>query len=134
MLRHTTRLGVVCLLSSLALSQSTPVVSSVSPNFGPVGTSVTISGSGFGDDQGSSTLSICNAPVTPSTWSDTSIIASVPAPDEAAGICDAIVIVNGTGSPGGTPASRFDVSPPSISGPSITFGAPGDMVFIQGSN
>jgi hypothetical protein len=123
---------VVCGVE-VAYGQGTPSVTSVSPNFGPVGTSVTISGTGFGADQGSSTLTICNTQVTPSSWSDTSIVASIPTPYDDTGVCYAVVSVDGTGASDATSASRFDVSPPSISGPS-GYGMPGDMIAIQGSN
>src|SRR6185437_712584 len=60
-----------------------PLISGITPSTGPVGTTVQISGSGFGVSQGTSTLQFraftnnVNAIVT--TWSDTSITATVPA-------------------------------------------------------
>ena len=57
-----------------------PNVASLSPNSGPIGTSVTISGAGFGATQGSSTITfngVAAAP-TPANWSDTSIVTPVP--------------------------------------------------------
>ncbi len=56
-----------------------PTVSGLSPTAGPVGTAVTISGSGFGALQGSSTVSFNGTLATPVRWSDTGIDASVPA-------------------------------------------------------
>src|SRR5215467_10077799 len=48
-----------------------PVVTGITPASGPVGTSVQISGSGFGASQGASTLQIGSTSVTPTSWSDT---------------------------------------------------------------
>jgi len=55
-------------------------VTSVSPSSGPVGSTIMISGTGFGSSQGSSTLNFYGAPATSIlTWSDTAIVATVPA-------------------------------------------------------
>ena len=56
-----------------------PLVTSVSPTIGTAGTSVTVSGVSFGSTQGTSTItfsSIAAGSVT--SWSDTSIVATVP--------------------------------------------------------
>ncbi len=50
----------------------------LSPDSGPVGTSVTITGSGFGDSQGTSTVTLGGAAVSPTSWSDTEIVFEVP--------------------------------------------------------
>ena len=55
-----------------------PSITSLSPTAGPVGTSVTISGSNFGSTQGSSTVTFNGTTATPTSWSDTSIVAPVP--------------------------------------------------------
>ena len=49
---------------------------SLSPDSGPVGTSVTIMGSGFGSNQG--TVNFGRTPVTPAGWNDTRIVFEVP--------------------------------------------------------
>jgi hypothetical protein len=60
-----------------------PQITSISPEFGPVGTLVTINGANFGATQGSSTLTFW-APTyalktaVPISWSDTRIVAPVP--------------------------------------------------------
>src|SRR6185312_8026649 len=54
-------------------------VSSFSPLAGPAGTSVTVNGSGFGASQGSNTILYNNVVITPTSWSDTQIVANVPA-------------------------------------------------------
>ncbi len=54
-------------------------VTAVSPNIGPVGTSVTITGVGFGATQSNSTASFYGATATITSWSDTQIVGVVPA-------------------------------------------------------
>lgn len=83
-------------------------ISNISPMSGAVGTSVTISGSGFGSSQGSSTVTFDGVAATPTSWSDTSIVASVPA---GANTGPVVVTVGGTASNGVT----FTVAP-SVSG------------------
>jgi len=54
-------------------------VTGVSPSSGPVGTTVTISGAGFGSTQSSSTLSFYGVAATNiHSWSDTQIVATFP--------------------------------------------------------
>jgi hypothetical protein len=55
-----------------------PTISSLSPNSGPVGTSVTITGTNFGATQGSSTIKFGSTVATPTSWSDTQIVVLVP--------------------------------------------------------
>jgi hypothetical protein len=71
---------------SLPLQAAAPAISSLSPTYGVSGTPVTITGSNFGATQGSSTVkfgdwgnnvSAVTAQVT--SWSNTSIVAVVPA-------------------------------------------------------
>jgi YD repeat-containing protein len=56
-----------------------PVITSVTPVNGVVGTSVTVAGSNFGALQNTSTLKFNGITATPSAWSDTSLAATVPA-------------------------------------------------------
>jgi len=56
-----------------------PSVSGLSPSLGLAGTSVTIAGSRFGASQGTSTVWFNGFVASVSTWSDTSIVATVPA-------------------------------------------------------
>src|SRR5262249_19029658 len=56
-----------------------PAITGLSPSEGAVGTSVTISGTGFDTTQGTSTVTFNGTTATPSTWSDTSIGVPVPA-------------------------------------------------------
>jgi RHS repeat-associated protein len=53
-------------------------VTGVSPSSGMVGSTVTISGAGFGATQSTSTLTFNTTPATVTAWSDTSITAVVP--------------------------------------------------------
>jgi RHS repeat-associated protein len=56
----------------------TPTISSLNPTWGPVGTTVTVSGTNFGAAQCGSTLWFNGTPASPSQWSATSITAAVP--------------------------------------------------------
>jgi hypothetical protein len=55
-----------------------PVIYSLTPGSGPAGTSVTITGLNFGATQGSSSLTFNGVPATAGTWTDKSIVTSVP--------------------------------------------------------
>jgi len=55
-----------------------PVIASLAPSSGPVGTTVTITGSNFGAAQGSSTVTFNGTPASPTSWSNASIVAPVP--------------------------------------------------------
>jgi RHS repeat-associated protein len=54
-------------------------VTALNPNVGPVGSSVTITGTGFSASPGNSTVSFNGIPTTTTAWSDTQITAIVPA-------------------------------------------------------
>jgi hypothetical protein len=56
-----------------------PHVTSVSPTSGIIGGQVTINGSGFQSSQSSSTVSFNNLNATVTSWSDTQIVATIPA-------------------------------------------------------
>jgi len=55
-----------------------PTISYTNPIDGPVGTTVTVVGNYFGSTQGSSTITFNGTPATPTTWSNTQIVAAVP--------------------------------------------------------
>src|SRR6266478_5356994 len=55
-----------------------PVITSVSATTGSIGSEVVINGSGFGASQGGSLVMLNNAPVTVNSWSNTSVIITVP--------------------------------------------------------
>lgn len=55
-----------------------PALTSLSPASGPIGTSVSITGTNFGENQGTSTVRFNGVSAAPSAWSQTSITAMVP--------------------------------------------------------
>jgi IPT/TIG domain len=81
--------------SGAAPTTLSAVISALSPTSGPVGTAITITGTGFGATQGSSTVTFNGVAGTPTSWSDTSIAVPVPT---GATTGNVIVTVSGTGS------------------------------------
>jgi len=65
--------------SSIYFNVPATVVSSVVPANGSVGTQVTVTGSGFRAAKGGSTITFNNIVAAVSSWSDTQIVATVPA-------------------------------------------------------
>ena len=55
-----------------------PSITSLSPNFGSVGTSITIAGANFGASQGTSTVTFNGTSATPTSWNASSIVVLVP--------------------------------------------------------
>ena len=76
---------------------TSPSISSLTPGFGPVGTSVTIYGLNFGATQGNSTVAFSGKPATSSSWSTNNIVAPVPT---GATTGNVIVTVGGVASNG----------------------------------
>ena len=72
-----------------------PLINSLTPNSGPVGSSVTISGANFGATQGSSTVRFNGVLANATNWSASSVTASVPV---GASTGPVVVNVGGTGS------------------------------------
>jgi hypothetical protein len=106
----------------------TPNISTLSPTSGPVGTTVTITGTNFGPTQGASTLTFNAKPATASSWSPTQIIATVPT---GATTGPVVVMVNGVPSNGVT----FTVNTaPLITGIAPLQGPVGAAVTITGAN
>lgn len=107
-------------------------ISNISPDEGPAGTQVTISGSGFSPTTTLDSVNFNGSGATIASASSNTIVATVPA-----GATTGFVTVS---APGGsaTSAERFTVTSASA-GPSIAsfsphIGAPGDAVTITGSN
>ncbi len=68
---------LVILSARCTFAQSSPSITSVTPPTGVAGlTQVTVTGSGFGDTQGSSGVIIGTDWATVSSWSDTQIVAT----------------------------------------------------------
>lgn len=103
-----------------------PTVTSLSPSSGPVGSSVTITGTNFGATQGASTVTFNGVAVTATGWSPTSIVATVPSGATSGSV---VVTVGGTASSG----LSFTVAP-SITSLSPTSGAGGVPVTITGTS
>jgi len=87
-----------------------PSITNLSPTSGGVGTPVTITGANFGATQGSSTVSFNGVLATPSSWSDTSVVAPVPTGATTGNVA---VIVDGLASNG----LSFTVGSQSSNGP-----------------
>lgn len=113
-------------LVTLPLPVPPPAISSLSPNVGPVGTSITVAGAGFGATQGTSTVTFNGISATPTSWSNTSIAVPVPA---GASTGSVVVRVNGQNSNGVT----FTVTP-KINSLTPTSGVVGTAVTISGAN
>jgi RHS repeat-associated protein len=107
------------------LTMPNPSITSLSPNSGAAGTSVTISGTGFGASQGSSTVKLNSATATVTSWSDTQIVVTVPN-----GTSGNMIVTEGGVASNGV---AFTVPPPQITSLSPTSGGVGTQVTINGS-
>ena len=106
----------------------TPSITSLNPASGAVGTSVTITGTNFGSTQGSGTVKFNGTTATVMSWSNTSIVATVPS-----GATTGNVVANAGGV--NTNGASFTVlSTPSITSLSLPSGAVGTSVTITGTN
>src|SRR3981081_3569287 len=107
-----------------------PSLIGASPTSGPVGTSVTVTGTNFGASRGTSTIKFNGAAATPTNWSATSIVAPVPS---GATTGNVTVTVGGQTSNG--VAFTVTVPPPipSISKVSPTSGPVGTSVTVTGT-
>src|SRR6185295_9564417 len=104
-----------------------PNVTSLSPTSGPVGSSVTIAGTGFGATKGTSTVTFNGTTATTTSWSATSIVATVPA---GATTGNVVVTVGGL-----TDSLPFTVTvPPSITNLSPSSGPVATSITITGTN
>src|SRR5262249_4861405 len=103
-------LAAVEILSGSAVG---PHISTLSPVSGPVNTSVSISGSGFGATRGTSTVTFAGVAATPASWSDTTIVVPVPL-TVPLGAASVIVKVGGVSSNTAT-FTVVDATAPTIS-------------------
>ena len=108
---------------------SAPNITSLSPTSGSVGTAVTINGANFGATQGASTVRFNGTTATPTSWTATRIVASVPSGATSGAVT---VTVGGVASNG----SPFTVagSAPNITSLSPASGSVGTAVTINGAN
>jgi hypothetical protein len=106
-----------------------PAITAINPPAGPIGTVVTITGNNFRDQQLASTVRFFNnRTATITSWSNTSIVATVPASSVTGNVT---VTVAGLASPG----LSFGVgNVPSITQLSSGAGIEGTTVTITGSN
>ena len=114
--------------SNRVLFTVTPSLTSLSPTAGPVGISVTITGTSFGASQGTGTVTFNGTAATPTSWSATSIVVPVPS---GANTGNVVVTVGGLAS-NGVPFTVL--VPPSITSLSPTSGPAGTSVTISGTN
>lgn len=118
---------VVFAFFTCAVLQANPAITSVSPGYGPVGTTVTLNGSGFGASQGTSTVQFGTYAATASTWTDTRIVTTVPS--MPIGKVYLGVTVSGT-----TANTPFTVgNPPLLTGMSPGYGPQGTTITFSGS-
>jgi IPT/TIG domain len=108
---------------------SSPSITTLNPNSGIVGTSVTITGTNFGATQGTSTIKFNGTTATPTGWSATSIVVPVPT---GATTGNVVVSVGGIASNGVN--FTVTVPAPNITTLSPTSGIVGTSVTIAGSN
>ena len=102
-----------------------PSITGTSQTSGPVGSSITITGTNFGQTQGNSTVTFGGVAATATGWSPTSIVAVVPSEAATGNI---VVTANSATSNG----VSFTVSP-YITGLSPTSGIVGSNVLITGT-
>jgi hypothetical protein len=106
-----------------------PVLTSLSPPSGPIGTPVTIAGSGFGATRGTSTVRFNGTTATPTIWSASSIVVPVPTGATTGAV---VVTVGGVASNG--LSFTISASPPTITSLSPSSGPAGTSVTIAGAN
>ena len=124
----TTEMGQLDANLPITAPGSGPNITSLSPTSSAVGASVTITGTNFGSTQGTSTVSFNGTLATATSWSATSIVASVPS---GASTGNVVVYASGVNSNG----VSFTVVPaPNISNLSPTSGAVAASVTITGTN
>jgi len=92
--------------SRITVPLPVPAITSLAPTAGPAGTSIIITGSGFGATQGSSTISFNGITATASSWSDTTVVTTVPV-----GATTGMVVVRGGGGPSNGLLFAVDVAP-----------------------
>ena len=108
-----------------------PAISSLSPQSGPTGTSVTINGQNFGASQISgSTVTFGGVAAVPTSWTDTRIVVPVPSGAPLGGL----TIYVTTAANGTSNGVYFANTTPSISSLSPSSAAVGTSVTISGSN
>src|SRR5258707_2977321 len=113
---------------AIGTQAAAPTITSLTPTSGAVGASVTIAGTNFGSSQGSGTGKFNGTTGTVTSWSESSMVATVPS-----GATTRNVVVNASGV--NTNGKSFTVvAAPSIASLTPTSGAVGTSVTVAGSN
>jgi hypothetical protein len=113
---------------TVRVTLSSVQVTSVSPTSAPIGSTITIAGTGFGASQGSSTVTFNGVAATASAWSNTSITVRVPTGATTGPI---VVTVGGQASNG---VGFTVLQPPNIISLYPSAGVAGRLITITGSN
>jgi len=109
---------------------TTPTITTLSATTGAAGTTITITGTNLGSTQGSSTVEFNGTIATVTSWSNTSIVVTVPAGATSGNV---VVTVAGVASNG--VGFTVQVNPtPTLTSLSATSGAIGDSITITGAN
>lgn len=114
--------------ATFTVTPTTPSVALVVPAGGMTGSTVALSGIGFGATQGASTLTIGGQAAAITSWSATRIVATVPA-GLSAGAAAVVVTVEGAASN----AAAFRVVTTGIAALTPATGKPGDTVTVAGT-
>jgi RHS repeat-associated protein len=109
-------------------SSSVPLISGITPSAGAIGTSVSITGTGFGAALNASTVAFNGFVAAPTSWSDTQIVIPVPS---GATTGNVVVTANGAA---GNGVSFTVLAPPSVSTISPRAGPVGTAVTITGTS
>jgi hypothetical protein len=105
-----------------------PSITSLTPSTGRVGDAVTIGGTNFGAAQGASAVALNGTLAAATSWSDTSVVVTVPG---GASTGQIVIKVAGTSSNG---ATFTVIVPPSVTSVTPSTGRVGDPVVVAGAN
>jgi len=104
-----------------------PIISGLVPSSGPVGTAVHINGSGFGASPGTSTVQCNGVNAATTSWTDSSITATVPTTSTTGAV---LVTVGGVKTSSNI---SFTIPPPQVNSISPTSGPANTQVTVNGS-
>jgi hypothetical protein len=118
---------VILAWTGLSFGQSAPTITSISPSSGPVGATLTITGTNFSSTASSNTVNFSgDVTATPSSASSTQLIVNVPDGAQSGGVT--VTTQNGTSN-----SVTFTIAAPTITSITPNTGAAGDQVQIAGS-
>ena len=122
--------GGVASNTGLSFSLSAPLINTISPASGVVGTVVTVSGTGFGASQSGSVVTFNGIPASTSTWNGGQIVTNVPMGTATGPV---VVTLAGTNGLASNYNVVFTMPNPMILSVSPTVGPIGTLVAINGS-